>query len=478
MYKIITKTVADATSCSAMGRETILKSRASPKNDRSRVNCILLFLLSTFLLLGFNNVKAQSAKVKTAFEYFQKNKGSYPDDLLTNKILAIKLKALVGAENYAFMQKNEQIVNPIEAGEVAHNLYYTASAFQQGNSENGFSISCFDDDNLSVEITRNGKVQTFTEGVKSHLFSGTIGKYKVSEMQLDVYNNGNVAGKYAYANHPKSSIRLSGHLDGQNLQLTGYNNEYAETETFNGTFSANSYSGTWTMIDGSKSLKFNMTGNNSVQVTKQITAAPAPDNDENAATQSSEANSDKDNKTLFIILGICALILFFWLAAKSKKGEIIIYTTWGDAFLTLLIGIAAAIVTVKLHFVIGCVLIGLSFTWSIWISIKRNSNKSAVIGIVIGIARMLIIYMLIALAAIAWTASQNKKEKMEQASHMRRRSERTTKAKNDKIKSAEQDGMIAAVAIALLTWLTISFIHSRNEHDSKVVENELKKHLN
>jgi uncharacterized membrane protein len=464
---------------SAMETGDHSKNGASPKSLTSRGNCILFFLLSAFLLLGFNNVKAQSAKEKTAFEYFQKNKGNYPNDLLTNKVLATRLKALVGAKNYAFMQENEQIVSPIGAGEVAHNLYYTASAFQQGNSENGFSISCFEDDNLSVEITRNGKVQTFMEGVKRYLFSGTIGKYKVSKMQLDVYNNGNVMGEYVYANHQESSMRLSGYLDGQNLQLKGYNNEYAEIEAFNGAFSANSYSGTWTTIDGSKSLTFTMSGNNSVQEeAKQTTTAPAPDDDKNAATQSDEADSETNNKTLFIILGICVLILFFWLAAKSKSGEIIIYTTWGDAFLTLLIGIVAAIVTMKLHFVIGCILIGLSFAWSIWIGIKRNSNKSAVLGVVIGIARMLIIYILIVLAIIAWTAAQNKKEKMEQASHMRRRSERTTKAKDDKIKSAEQDGMIAAIAIAVLTWLTISFIHSKNEQDSKVVESELKKHLN
>jgi hypothetical protein len=52
MYQKITKTVAGATNCSAMGRETIQKSRISPKNDKSRINykCILLPFLCCILL--------------------------------------------------------------------------------------------------------------------------------------------------------------------------------------------------------------------------------------------------------------------------------------------------------------------------------------------------------------------------------------------------------------------------------------------
>ncbi|MDR1347071.1 MAG: hypothetical protein LBJ63_01380 [Prevotellaceae bacterium] len=452
----------------------------------------LFILLSPFLLLGCSNVSAQSAKANTAFEYFQKNEGVYPDDLLTNKVLSTRLKALVGMENYAFMQDHEQIASPIEAGEVAHNLYYTASAFQQGNPENGFSISCFDDDDLSVEITRNGKTKSFMEGVKQYLFSGTIGKYKVGKMQLNIYSNGNVTGEYSYANHPENSMQLSGHLDGQNLQMTGYSNEYTETETFNGTFSANNYSGIWRMIDGSKSLEFNMTGNNSVQAVKESNLAPAPAlvpvpapapvsvPAQTATPQGNEVDTAPDYSTLLWILGIGALILFLWLAAKSKRGEIIIYKSWGDAIITCLVGILAVFIPAKLELnpIFLYIIIALTFVWSIWISIKRNNNAGIVMGIVIGITRMLIVYLLIALAAIAWSAAQGKKEKMEQASHMRRSSERATKAKNDKIKEAEQDGMIAAVAIVVLTWLSISFIHSKNEHDSKVVENELKKHLN
>jgi hypothetical protein len=56
MYYNFKQAVAGANTCSAMGRETIQKSRVSPKNDRSRVNNLmkwpsfLVFLLSIMLM--------------------------------------------------------------------------------------------------------------------------------------------------------------------------------------------------------------------------------------------------------------------------------------------------------------------------------------------------------------------------------------------------------------------------------------------
>jgi hypothetical protein len=52
MYRNLKRTVAGANSCSAMGRETIQKSRVSPKNDRSSVNSIIRYPFFVMLLLA------------------------------------------------------------------------------------------------------------------------------------------------------------------------------------------------------------------------------------------------------------------------------------------------------------------------------------------------------------------------------------------------------------------------------------------
>jgi hypothetical protein len=194
--------------------------------------------------------------------------------------------------------------------------------------------------------------------------------------------------------------------------------------------------------------------------------------EENEAPQ--EPISLENLQPLLYIAGILALIFFFWLAAKSKKGEIIIYKSWGDAFLTLGIGGASLLVTMQDEVVLGLLLILASFVWSCWISLKRNSHKSTSFGIVIGIARMLIVYLLIAAAIIAWSSLLAKGEKMQQASHMKRSSAASTKAKNDKIREAEMAGIIAAIGFAILAWLTVSFIHTEKDNDHQSVLNKLK----
>jgi flagellar basal body-associated protein FliL len=196
-------------------------------------------------------------------------------------------------------------------------------------------------------------------------------------------------------------------------------------------------------------------------------------------TDKSDAKTDKEKPKqerglLSKIMGICFFVilaalvfLFFWLAEKSRSGEIIIYKSWADAWLSLFLCVVSVYISIEGNTVIGCVLLGLSFVFSCWISVRRNRDKKIVLGIIIGIARMLIIYLIIAMAIIAWTTLLFKKEKMEQASHMRRRSERTTKAKNDKIREAELLGIIAAIGFALLSWLTVSFIHSKNDKNQQ-----------
>jgi hypothetical protein len=179
-------------------------------------------------------------------------------------------------------------------------------------------------------------------------------------------------------------------------------------------------------------------------------------------------------QSILYIAGIICLIFFFWLAAKSKKGEIIIYQSWSDAFLTLAIGGVSLFVALQYDEIIGALLIIASFVWSSWISIKRNKQKTKFFGIIIGIARMLIIYLLIAMAIIAWAAMLSKREMMQQAGQMRRSSERTTKAKNDKIREAEMAGIIAAIGFAVLGWLTVSFIHTEKDKRHQDVINNLK----
>jgi hypothetical protein len=74
MYLFVTKTVTDANICSAMGRETIKKSRVSPKNEKSRVNYkyMLLPILCCVLLSSCVTTSYyQVYKVKPASEVKQ-----------------------------------------------------------------------------------------------------------------------------------------------------------------------------------------------------------------------------------------------------------------------------------------------------------------------------------------------------------------------------------------------------------------------
>jgi hypothetical protein len=64
MLQIVKQTQQHANNCSAMGRETIQKSRVSPKNDRSRKNFLLLgiwAILSSALLYGCGSMMGSAA---------------------------------------------------------------------------------------------------------------------------------------------------------------------------------------------------------------------------------------------------------------------------------------------------------------------------------------------------------------------------------------------------------------------------------
>jgi hypothetical protein len=68
MYQIFTKMVAGTNSCKAMERETILKSRISPKNDRSRITSKYMLLLFFIGCLVFSSC-VTTAKVAKARDF-------------------------------------------------------------------------------------------------------------------------------------------------------------------------------------------------------------------------------------------------------------------------------------------------------------------------------------------------------------------------------------------------------------------------
>jgi hypothetical protein len=171
--------------------------------------------------------------------------------------------------------------------------------------------------------------------------------------------------------------------------------------------------------------------------------------------------------TRFWTLFPTGLILLFWLAAKSRRGEIIIYESWLDAFLTLVISAVPMFIMIEINLPIGIALVILSFGLSCWISIKRNKNISRSLGFAIGIARMLIVYFFLALALLASAAIKAQEKNLEEASYMRRSSERTAKAKNKKLRDAKIDGVIATISITIFVWLMKSFIHSESKKYQK-----------
>jgi hypothetical protein len=216
-----------------------------------------------------------------------------------------------------------------------------------------------------------------------------------------------------------------------------------------------------------------------ITATDTVAADTVATNTVAANTVAADTLSDEDVlivTLLIIFVFIPLLILFFRLAAKSRKGKIIIYNTWLDVFLTLLIGCCSVHVMTDIHPIIGFLLVCLSFVWSCWMSIGYNKQKSKFTGIMIGIVRMLIIYLLVVAAitviciiiaspVISFLLLKMREKALDDASQMRRRSE--IKARKEKLKSARNAGLLAilmvsigSIGLAAARWLMVSFVHS------------------
>jgi hypothetical protein len=187
------------------------------------------------------------------------------------------------------------------------------------------------------------------------------------------------------------------------------------------------------------------------------------ENGQNTVQQVS--NDDSAIGGLLIFFSPFVLILFIWLTKKARKRKIIVYKNWVDAFLTAAAGILAFYTGYKINLPAGIALIILSFVWSCWISIVRNKRKGRgfFVGFIIGIARMLIVYLLIVLFLIAWAAIISQKGSMEKAMRIKGKTAKEINEKRDKIIASQSAGIIASIAFSILAWLMVSFIHNGEE---------------
>lgn len=93
-------------------------------------------------------------------------------------------------------------------------------------------------------------------------FSGTVGKYPI-EMELTLNSDNSVTGRYRYTKTGGGWLTLTGHRDGDYMELFEYTSDGQSTGEFSGTVNAGmrwvEYSGTFTNSKG-KSFKFSLNG--------------------------------------------------------------------------------------------------------------------------------------------------------------------------------------------------------------------------
>ena len=93
-------------------------------------------------------------------------------------------------------------------------------------------------------------------------FSGTVGKYPI-EMELTLNSDNSVTGRYRYTKTGGGWLTLTGHRDGDFMELSEYTSDGQSTGEFSGTVNAGlrwvEYSGTFTNYKG-KSFKFSLNG--------------------------------------------------------------------------------------------------------------------------------------------------------------------------------------------------------------------------
>lgn len=93
-------------------------------------------------------------------------------------------------------------------------------------------------------------------------FSGTVGKYPI-EMELTLNSDNSVTGRYRYTKTGGEWLTLTGHRDGDYMELFEYTSDGQSTGEFSGTVNAGmrwvEYSGTFTNSKG-KSFKFSLNG--------------------------------------------------------------------------------------------------------------------------------------------------------------------------------------------------------------------------
>lgn len=93
-------------------------------------------------------------------------------------------------------------------------------------------------------------------------FSGTVGKYPI-EMELTLNSDNSVTGRYRYTKSGGGWLTLTGHRDGDYMELFEYTSDGQSTGEFSGTVNAGmswvEYSGTFTNSKG-KSFKFSLNG--------------------------------------------------------------------------------------------------------------------------------------------------------------------------------------------------------------------------
>lgn len=93
-------------------------------------------------------------------------------------------------------------------------------------------------------------------------FSGTVGKYPI-EMELTLNSDNSVTGRYRYTKTGGGWLTLTGHRNGDYMELFEYTSDGQSTGEFSGTVNAGlrwvEYSGTFTNSKG-KSFKFSLNG--------------------------------------------------------------------------------------------------------------------------------------------------------------------------------------------------------------------------
>jgi cation transport ATPase len=182
------------------------------------------------------------------------------------------------------------------------------------------------------------------------------------------------------------------------------------------------------------------------------------------STDASEAEVQLIYDKLKTILW-CFVILFVVLLIMGMTGRVVVYKGWADAVLSFVFSLAALFcciwslhVSVDFYLYVGISLYASALIWACMRSIRQNN--SIVLGIIVGISKMLIAPVIFLLIGLAYVFAKEQIDSLDKARYWKayRRSPHKHK---DEMRSAQ----VAGILVTICVWLVTRFVTNKGDMD-------------